>query len=196
MANNKYVHKDYSALLKELQTKSKKQAMNNNSPIDVTKSTAKDSADNNDTSETNMKSIEKDNLLYNSITMEYDLTAILNSINDITELLNIYNLCTEKLDYEQNLTQDLLHAIEFSEDYKERYKYSTILHYCRQRRRVYKNTIDVLMPIVAYAQKEDTKKVLNKLNNILGESRKIKNGQSNKHYNPRILTNLEVFKNE
>ena len=178
MANSHYKHKDYSKLLKELQKKSNKQ-------------------NNNENCSDTIENIEITTSLHSekSIELDYDLDTLLGSINSLQELITLYTVCEEQVEYEQQITQDLLHAIEFSTNYKERCKYATQLHYNRQRRRVYKNTMIVLKSLVDFIQKEENVKVVNKLTNILGEARKIKLHSNDKSYSPRILTELGVFTN-
>ena len=177
MAHNHYVRKDYSNLLKELQKQAK--------DSDVVESSNSDN-----TTET-----ESDVGYEKPIELDYDLDALLGSVNSLNELVSLYRMCEEQVEYEQQITQDLLHAIEFSTDCKERYRYSTQLHYNRQRRRVYKNALTVLKPLVEFVQKEENVKVVNKLTNILGEARKVKSHSEDRVYSPRILTELGVFSN-
>ena len=129
------------------------------------------------------------------INLDYDLSTLIGSMNDLKELISLYDYCEEQLEVEQQITQDLLHAIEFSEDYKQRYKYSTQLHYNRQRRRIYKDTITVLKPLVDFISKEDSKKCLNKVSNLLGECRKVQQRSNDRVYTPRILTELGEIEN-
>lgn len=175
--NRNYRHKDYSGLLKELQ----KNVSKSDVEVDV-EAVVSSELDSNGGYEKPVK-------------LEYDLDALINSVNDLQDLISLYTMCEEQVEYEQQITQDLLHAIEFSSDCKERYKYSTQLHYNRQRRRIYKNAMVILRPIVEFIQKEENVKVMNKLSNILGEARKIKSHSEDKSYSPRILTELGVFSN-
>jgi hypothetical protein len=177
--NKNYRHKDYSGLLKELQK-------------NVSESTVDTDLDN---LELETAEQESDVGYEKPIELEYDLDALIGSVNDLNDLISLYNMCEEQVEYEQQITQDLLHAIEFSSNCKERYRYSTQLHYNRQRRRVYKNAMTVLKPIVEFVQKEENVKVMNKLSNILGEARKVKLHSEDKSYSPRILTELGVFSN-
>lgn len=130
------------------------------------------------------------------VVVDYDLTDILNSINDLTELKSLFEFCKEQVEREQQITQDLLHAIEFSENYKERCKYSTQLHYNRKRRRVYKTAVEVLEPLIEFIDKDDNKKCLNKLINLLGDRRKFKERTKERVYTPRILDGIGEIKNE
>lgn len=166
--------KNYSNLLKQLQREFKESHNNTDDVVEELTSTTD--------SETN-------------VNIDYDLSTLIGSMNDLKDLISLYDYCEEQLEIEQQITQDLLHAIEFSNNYKERYKYSTQLHYNRQRRRVYKDTITVLKPIVDFISREDSKKCLNKVSNLLGECRKIQQRSNDRVYTPRILTELGEIEN-
>lgn len=166
--------KNYSNLLKQLQREFKESHSNTDDVVKELTSTTD--------SETN-------------VNIDYDLSTLIGSMNDLKDLISLYDYCEEQLEIEQQITQDLLHAIEFSNNYKERCKYSTQLHYNRQRRRVYKDTITVLKPIVDFISKEDSKKCLNKVCNLLGECRKVQQRSNDRVYTPRILTELGEIEN-
>lgn len=174
MARNHYNRKDYSNLLKELQNAAKSD----------TEPTASGSVH----SET-PEGVDK------GIYIDFNLDILLSSIKDLSDLVKLYDFCEEQVDVEQQITQDLLHAIEFSTSCKERYKYSTTLHYNRQRRRQYKDAMTVLKPVIEFIQKDENKKMLNRLTNLLGEARKTRNHSSDRTYSPRVLTELGVFIN-
>ena len=168
MANNHKDRKDYTYLLNELKQEFQQKQQDNNTE-EVTKTSSVHNKD---------------------LHLDYDLDLLLKNVHDLKGLVDFYNYCESQIDYEQEITQDLLHAIEFSEDCRERYKLSTQLHYCRQRRRQYKNVIAVLKPMIEYLNKEETKKCLNKIINYIGEARKTKQCESKRTYTPRILTEL------
>ena len=170
--------KDYSNLLKQLQ----KEYAENHKDDEITESDV----------DTEQQTVSTED----TVDIDYDLNAILYSVNDLKELITLYKYCEEQLEVEQQITQDLLHAIEFSNDYKKRYKYSTQLHYNRQRRRVYKDTITVLKPLIDFIEKEDSMKCLNKISNLLGECRKVQERSNDRVYTPRILTEIGVLRDE
>ena len=143
---------------------------------------------------TENSTVEDTSTVEKSVSIDYDLDDILYAINDLSELKSIYTYCEEQMDKEQQITQDLLHAIEFSNSYKERYKYSTLLHYNRKRRRTYKTAIEVLKPLIEFIDKEDNKKCLNRLSNLLGDRRKFKERTKERVYTPRILNDLGEIK--
>lgn len=175
MANRN--RKNYSNLLRQLQ-KEYKEAHTN----ETTENTTEES---NSSVVSNIVNID----------VNIDLTSLIHSVNDLKELISLYDYCDEQLEIEQQITQDLLHAIEFSDVYKDRCRYSTQLHYNRQRRRIYKNTITVLKPLIDFISKEDSKKCLNKISNLLGECRKVQQHTNERVYTPRILTELGEIEN-
>lgn len=150
----------------------------------------------NSTTEETITEQQQESVIEKEVVIDYDLTDILNSINDLTELKSLFEFCKEQVEREQQITQDLLHAIEFSENYKERCKYSTQLHYNRKRRRVYKTAVEVLEPLIEFIDKEDNKKCLNKLINLLGDRRKFKERTKERVYTPRILDGIGEIHNE
>jgi hypothetical protein len=186
MANNRYKHKDYSNLLKELKN-------NSNKSNKVEETAIVESVDNTDSADSNSSAMNHN---YNiNMDLDYDLDSLISTQKNYNELCDFYDFCIEQIEREQLITQDLLHAIEFSDNYKERYKYSTQLHYNRVRRREYKNAVAVLKPLVEFIRKEENKKVFNRLSNILGEARKTKKHINEKTYSPRILEELGVITN-
>lgn len=170
----KHNRKNYSNLLKQLQQEFKESHSNTENVTEDTISVTD--------SETN-------------VNIDYDLSTLIGSMNDLKELISLYDYCEEQVEREQQITQDLLHAIEFSDSYKDRCKYSTQLHYNRQRRRVYKDTITVLKPLIDFISKEDSKKCLNKVSNLLGECRKVQERSNDRVYTPRILSELGEISN-
>ena len=186
MANNRYKHKDYSNLLKELKN-------NSNKSNKVEETAIVESVDNTDSTDNSGSVINHNHNI--SMDLDYDIDSLISTQKNYNELCDFYDFCIEQIEREQLITQDLLHAIEFSDNYKERYKYSTQLHYNRVRRRQYKNAVAVLKPLVEFMRKEENKKVFNRLSNILGEARKAKKHINEKTYSPRILEELGVITN-
>ena len=186
MANNHYKHKDYTKLLNELQKDTNKSTKEQ-------ETTVVESVNNTDSTNSDSTTINPN---YNiNMDLDYDIDTLISTQKNYNELCDFYDFCVEQIDREQLITQDLLHAIEFSNNYKERYRYSTQLHYNRVRRRQYKNAVAVLKPLVEFMRKEENKKVFNRLSNILGEARKAKKHINEKTYSPRVLEELGVITN-
>ena len=86
---------------------------------------------------------------------------------------------------EDDLTQDLLHAIELGHDYGKRCKDATQLAQNRRDRRTCKDEIEELGILVEYAEKN--KAAVNNLKQNLGEMRKKEKYHEKRSYRPRVL---------
>lgn len=191
MANNHYKRKDYTWLLNDLQKNSKKPKLSKfDSEISSLPEFSKFSKEIED-----LGSPTVNISLLKSVQIDYDLDLVLFAVTYMDKLIKLYEDAQSQINTEQQITQDLLHAIEFADNCKEWYRLSTQLHYSRVRRRQYKNAVEVLEPVVKFLKSPDNKKCLDILRNIVGESRKIKSTLSDKTYHPRILNELGVFKN-
>lgn len=191
MANNHYKRKDYTWLLNDLQKNSKKPKLSKfDSEISSLPEFSKFSKEIED-----LGSPTVNISLLKSVQIDYDLDLVLFAVTYMDKLIKLYEDAQSQINTEQQITQDLLHAIEFADNCKEWYRLSTQLHYSRVRRRQYKNAVEVLEPVVKFLKSPDNKKRLDILRNIVGESRKIKSTLSDKTYHPRILNELGVFKN-
>ncbi len=91
----------------------------------------------------------------------------------------------ERLRRENDLTQDLLHAIEFETNYRERNKHSTKLHQNRNDRRGCKDAIEELEVVVSWIDKN--KEAVNQLKQALGKMRKVEKYHENRNYHPRVM---------
>lgn len=98
-----------------------------------------------------------------------------------------YNLAKEEQLKEEKRTQDYLHAIEFSQNSKDRNRFATKLKTCRQERRKNKDIVEELEPIVEWLKEKGTKDAMNHLAQALGKVRKAESYHtSNKVYHPRV----------
>lgn len=110
------------------------------------------------------------------------IKAFLDLLDESTKLLPMME---ERLKREDDLTQDLLHAIELGDGYKERNKHATLLAKNRRDRRGCKDAIEELNLLTAWALKNSG--AINQLKQVLGELRKVEKHHENRHYNPRVL---------
>ncbi len=86
---------------------------------------------------------------------------------------------------ENKRTQDYLHKLELDNlNYKERAKLSTKLMENRQLRRKYKDEYEENLPISEFV--EANKQFIKKLEQLLGEIRKVEKYHENRQYYPRI----------
>ena len=91
------------------------------------------------------------------------------------------------------LTQDYLHKLELEGlNYKERAKVATQLMRCRQLRRVSKDAIEVLEPLINFVATDKGKGIYNMLREVIGQTRKVEEHIDNRSYRYKVLeTDLE-----
>lgn len=103
-----------------------------------------------------------------------------------------YKRAQEEIEHERQYMQDLLHLIEFSDNYKDRYKMSTQMHRSRVKRRFFKDRVEELEPLVRFLTKDDNKKFIDKLKSICGEIRKIEKTHTERVYHLRSMEDITV----
>lgn len=118
-------------------------------------------------------------------------------LNFIANAKSQYNLCSEEMNNQDKLTQDYLHSLEL-DDLKcnERSKLATKLAVNRKDRRYYKDRVEELEPIVNFFEDPQNKKVLDKLTQVLGQTRRMESYHKDRTYTPKVLKRDEVFNNE
>jgi len=100
----------------------------------------------------------------------------------------------EQVNRMDRLTQDYLHKLELDGlDYRERAKVATQIAKCRQRRREYKDTVEVLEPLVQFLDSERGKNLLNLVREALGKTRRVEKGMETRTYIPRVLKEEEAI---
>lgn len=113
----------------------------------------------------------------------------------ITEFLNFvanaqvqHRLYEEEVNNQDKLTQDFLHKLELGElKCDERSKVATKLAINRQDRRYYKDRVEELKSIVEFFNDPINKKVLDKMKQVLGETRRWESYHKDRKYIPRVL---------
>ena len=109
-------------------------------------------------------------------------------LNFVSEAQSHYKFCYEEMETQDKLTQDYLHMLEL-DDLKcsERSKLATKLAINRKDRRYYRDRVEELESIVRFFEDPQNKKVLDKLKEVLGQTRKAENYHKNRIYIPRVL---------
>lgn len=98
---------------------------------------------------------------------------ITNFLNFITAAQSHYKFCKEEQEKQDALTQDYLHSLELDElSCGERSKLATKLKINRKDRRYYKDRVEELEPIITFFEEHQNKKVLDKLQQVLGQVKK------------------------
>ena len=109
-------------------------------------------------------------------------------LNFVAEAQVQHRLYVEEVELQEKLTQDYLHSLELDGlKCDERSKVATKLAINRKDRRYYKDRVEELTPIVEFFKDTANKKVLDKMKQVLGETRKSEGYHSNRKYIPRVL---------
>lgn len=114
-------------------------------------------------------------------------------LNGVAEAQRIHNYCKEKVGECDKKTQDYLHQLELGA-YPSRAKTATALAQCRKERRRYKDTMEILQPLIDLLADQQAISFVKKLQITLGETRKIERAMKNRQYIPRVVTDLEITK--
>lgn len=94
----------------------------------------------------------------------------------------------EEVNRLDKLTQDYLHKLELDGlDYRERAKVATALSRCRQQRRMCKDTVEVLDPLVQFLDSEKGSNLMNLMREVLGKTRRVEKNMENRIYVSRVL---------
>ena len=121
--------------------------------------------------------------------------------NNQTVSGNIKQFCDftdqAKLDYQWNydevnrldkLTQDYLHSLELDNlNYKERAKVATQLQKCRQERRIAKDIVENLAPLVDFLSSDKGNSYMKLMREVQGRTRKTEAKMKHRFYVPRVL---------
>lgn len=99
----------------------------------------------------------------------------------------VYEAARSAVNTEDKLTQDLLHKIELEgNDRSIRNKAATELRTSRLDRRYYKDIAEELEPLYEFLQDGTNRKVIKKLEQVLGKMRKVEAYHANRTYHPRV----------
>ena len=110
-----------------------------------------------------------------------ELERILSQLRDAESALSMAHTELKQCD---DKTQDILHDLELNEHtYHERGKLTNELVEIRKRRRVAKDTIEILTPLHEWASTQSH--ALRQLESVLGEMRKIDTRHVNRQYWPK-----------
>ena len=109
-------------------------------------------------------------------------------LNFVADAQSHYRFCSEEVNNQEKLTQDYLHSLELDNlKCDERSKVATKLAINRKDRRYYKDRVEELEPIVQFFNDPQNKKMLDKLKQALGITRKAESYHKDRKYVPRVL---------
>ena len=99
-----------------------------------------------------------------------------------------YDLLLKELSYYDQLVEDYLHIIEFyTNGYNDRAKVATQLKVYRDKRRVVKNEIELLQPLMSLMVSNDGKILFERLRKLSCQMSDINNRHNNATYRGRII---------
>jgi hypothetical protein len=109
-------------------------------------------------------------------------------LNFVSWAQSHYKFCSDEVNNQDKLTQDYLHSLEL-DDLKrdERSKVATKLMINRKDRRYYRDRVEELESIVQFFEEPQNKKVLDKLRQVVGATRKAESYHKDRKYIPRVL---------
>lgn len=111
----------------------------------------------------------------------------------VTKAVKDYNWYSEAQKRIEGEINDLNHKLELDGLlYKERAKIATRLSDAFQRRRTAKDAVQLLTPIVEWANSAEGAKALNQLRETLGRCRKIEDNMSKRTYRFRVLREPDI----
>ena len=100
-----------------------------------------------------------------------------------------YGYYKERLEELNNQQEDLLHAIELNDKgYRERNKIASRLEDCRHQRRWYKDRIAELEPYISFVFGQSGRDSVEKLKQVLGQTRRVEAKQDGRMYRQRSLS--------
>lgn len=99
-----------------------------------------------------------------------------------------YEWNREEVNRLDKLTQDYLHQLELDGlDYNQRAKVATQLARCRQLRRVSKDTVEVLEPLIVFLDSEKGHGMMSFMREVLGKTRKVEERKKTRTYRYKVL---------
>ena len=106
-------------------------------------------------------------------------------LNYLSEVDRSYPLTKAELEKKDNETQDILHELELGDNnYKERAEIATKLRNVRKERRQLKDKVEEIETL--YQWMNENKTSINKLQQVLGQTRKQEKYHSNRTYHKRV----------
>ena len=107
-------------------------------------------------------------------------------LNYLSEVDRSYPLVNAELKKKDDETQDILHELELGDNnYRERAKIATRLKNIRKERRQLKDKIEEIETLYQWVNENKTS--INKLQQVLGQTRKQEKYHSNRTYHKRVL---------
>ncbi len=111
--------------------------------------------------------------------------------NFAREMKQSYDNHLKMLEYYDKCSQDLLHQLELGNS-ASRGKTATQLVRVRKLRRESKDFVDNFAPLVSLMETAEGKYFTRRLNEVLGEMRKVERSHQNRIYIPKAITEIDI----
>ena len=107
----------------------------------------------------------------------------------LSEIVDDYKFSQDEVKRLEDLTMDYMHKLELQHNnYHECAKIASALRQCRIDRRICKDRVTVLEPLVQCLTSDKGKLILSQLQQTLGAVRKAERSTQDRRYIPRILS--------
>ena len=110
----------------------------------------------------------------------------------LSQATNDYSFSKQEVGRLEQLTQDYLHKLELQDsNYHDRARIAAALRRCRVERRIHKDRLSVLEPVVQCMTTDRGKMMVSQLQQMLGDVRKEERATKDRRYVPRVLSQEE-----
>lgn len=110
----------------------------------------------------------------------------------LSQSLNDYVFSKEEVGRLDQLTQDYLHKLELQDtNCHDRARTAVALRQCRLDRRMHKDQMAILEPVVQFMASDRGRVIISDLSQTLGAVRKAERATTDRRYIPRILSQEE-----
>lgn len=111
--------------------------------------------------------------------------------NFVRETKQLYDNHQKMLEHYEKCSQDLLHQLELGSS-DERGKTTTKLVRVRKLRRESKDFVENFSPLITLLDTTEGKYFMRRLNESLGEMRKVERSHQNRIYIPKAITEIDI----
>ena len=110
----------------------------------------------------------------------------------LSQATSDYSFSKQEVGRLEQLTQDYLHKLELQDsNYHDRARIAAALRRCRVERRIHKDRLSVLEPVVQCMTTDRGKMMVSQLQQMLGDVRKEERATKDRRYVPRVLSQEE-----
>ena len=113
----------------------------------------------------------------------------------INELLEAYEVNVQQMEENNDITQDILHQLEFG-SYNEGRKWYGKLRKTRKNRRENKNILEILHKFKILMEDKNSIQFMRQLDEALGDARKVEKNIATRYYCAKSIKDLPISKDK